>query len=598
MGILLLLISLLVLAGLVAGIVFGIRALTQGRDQFEEADPGIGTVRRLYFYLVSFVALMMTINGLVLLVAGVLEALFGATVISSSNDSMLAWGIALILVGTPLWAFHWRLVIRQAREFPIESRSIIRKVYLYGVMVIGASFVIGLGIQSLRVVFGDEGFRGYPWAAVLVWAIVWTYHLRVETQEGQPTPETRAVRRLYLYSLSAVTLAIFAVGLGQVLHAVLREAYENLVSANTLSRPGIRLSDGSISALLVGGGVWTGHWLYMAREDYDSTLRQIYIFGYTILGGVVTGLIAMGIVIYGILEWNIGMPSARNASSHFDFFPAAVASLLVAATILVYHWIVSNRELQASERTPLGGRRSVPYALTAIGLVTTASAMIAVTTAIIDVVSHSGQAMIAGADLWRNQMALALTATLFGIPMWAYYWTSVQRRVSREDGVARTHLARRAFIFAVLAAGMLAFLASISEVLFVVINGILEGDLSDVLEDARLSLSVIVPVAIFVPYHWMVYRADREAASTLEEKDHASRKAVTVLVEPGANVQGNLEAVLHYDVKGLRWADEDAEMPELSDSDYRELAALIGGARGPSVLLVPDKGGYLVLSYE
>ena len=36
-------------------------------------DPGIGTIRRTYFYAISFVALMMAANGIVLVIQFVLE---------------------------------------------------------------------------------------------------------------------------------------------------------------------------------------------------------------------------------------------------------------------------------------------------------------------------------------------------------------------------------------------------------------------------------------------------------------------------------------------------------------------------------------------
>ena len=47
--------------------IYGIAAWRRRRVD-DEADPGIGTVRRLYFYIVSFVALMMASNGIVLLI--------------------------------------------------------------------------------------------------------------------------------------------------------------------------------------------------------------------------------------------------------------------------------------------------------------------------------------------------------------------------------------------------------------------------------------------------------------------------------------------------------------------------------------------------
>ncbi len=591
-------IPLLVLAALVAGVVYGIRTLTRRREHFEDADPGLGTVRRLYFYLVSFVALMMAANGVTMLIAALLEALFGGPVLSGSGSSTLALGIALVLVGIPLWAFHWRLVTRYLREMPVESRSVIRKIYIYGLLLISASFVIGLAIEVVREVLDQDSFRGYPLAAVLVWAGVWAYHWRLETQEGQPTPETRAVRRLYVYPIVAATLAIAAVGLGQLLHVLLREAYEGLVTVGTLNKPGAGQSAGSIAALLIGGAVWAFHWLYVARHDYESTLRQVYLYGYAILGSVITALIAVGIMVYGVLEWNIGVPESQSAASHFDFFPAAVASLILAGAILAYHSIVSAQELRASVTTPTGGRQSYPYVLAAVGLAMTAGAIIALASAVMDALIQGDHAIVFGGDLWRNGIVLAITAGILGVPLWGYYWASVQRRVRDEGPEARTLLARRAFIFAVLAVGMLAFLGSVSQALFVLISGVLETDMSNVLDDAKVSISILLAVGVFVPYHWMVYRTDRETAPTEPEKDYVKRKMVTVLVGGGgAEVQSGLERALHYSVKRLNLTAADAPMPELAESDYEELAAKIDRVTGDNVILVPEGTTFRVLPY-
>ena len=49
----------------------------RGRGLQTVSAPGIGTVRRLYFYIVSFVALMVASSGLMIVVMWILEGLFG-----------------------------------------------------------------------------------------------------------------------------------------------------------------------------------------------------------------------------------------------------------------------------------------------------------------------------------------------------------------------------------------------------------------------------------------------------------------------------------------------------------------------------------------
>ena len=99
----------IIFLAVIAGVIFLVVNLRRRRSRI---DDGIGTVRRLYFYTVSFVALMMTANGVMLVGMDVLERLFVGSTLSDST-TRLAWGLALIIVGLPLWAFHWRTMVRQ-----------------------------------------------------------------------------------------------------------------------------------------------------------------------------------------------------------------------------------------------------------------------------------------------------------------------------------------------------------------------------------------------------------------------------------------------------------------------------------------------------
>ena len=99
---------------IIAAVIYGIIAWRR-RESEPEIDPGIGTIRRIYFYVVSFASLMMAVNGVVLLVRFVLEGVFGAAEIASSSTP-LAIGASLTIVGLPLWLFHWQVSILHSRR--------------------------------------------------------------------------------------------------------------------------------------------------------------------------------------------------------------------------------------------------------------------------------------------------------------------------------------------------------------------------------------------------------------------------------------------------------------------------------------------------
>ena len=106
---------------IIGAIVYAIVQWRRRQAPLEPVDPGIGTVRRLYFYAVSFVALMVAANGLVQIERYVLEGLFGGDVLSPSRSG-LAIGISLAIVGLPIWGFHWRMVQR----YPIAMNTAVK----------------------------------------------------------------------------------------------------------------------------------------------------------------------------------------------------------------------------------------------------------------------------------------------------------------------------------------------------------------------------------------------------------------------------------------------------------------------------------------
>ena len=595
-------VPLLVLLALIGGVVFGIMAITRRRG-LADADPGIGTVRRLYFYIVSFVALMMAAAGVALILQFILDTLFGGDLLSPTpSRRTLATGLSLAVVGLPLWALHWRIIGKQLRELPVETRSAVRKVYIYIAMAVSVGFVVGGAIAVIRWALGGTGsFNGAPWAQLVVWGAVWAFHWRLEAEEGQPTPETRAVRRLYLYLVSAVMLVTAAVGIGLVIHVILRGAYESLASVSVLSKSGLwqTSTKQAVSMALVASSVWAGHWLYFARRDYQSTLRQLYVYALAVFGGISTVLSALGIMLYGSLVWALGVPEDELASAHFRFLPGALASLIVGGGILAYHASVAREEAGSAALAMVGGRRSYPYALTALGLGTLSVGIVILVSTALTMLVESGSTIISGRDVWRNWVLASVTLGVLGGPLWWYYWASVQSRVNAGDIEEQTSLSRRVLTFGVLGAGMLALLVSVSVVVFVFLRELLDGDLSIVLREAKGAIAVIVPAAIFLPHYWMVYRADRREAPGPEAAVKYQRKVVTALVtDDGTAFAKELETVLGYPVGPLHWADSEGRQPELSDTGYRDLAQRISDAEGVNVLLVPDGVDFRVLSYR
>ena len=93
-------------------------------------------VRRLYFYAAAFIGLQMLAAGARDLLAALLERLVAAPALGSPGESALRLSadIALLLIGLPLWYFHWRVAQRGIAR-PEEQQAAIRRLYLYLVLL-------------------------------------------------------------------------------------------------------------------------------------------------------------------------------------------------------------------------------------------------------------------------------------------------------------------------------------------------------------------------------------------------------------------------------------------------------------------------------
>jgi len=590
---------------ILAAAVYSIVRHQRLERRFGVTDPGIGTVRRLYFYTVAFASLVMAANGVVQIVRYTLESLFGGDVISASQSG-LAGGMSLTLVGLPLWLFHWRMVQRHVGETPMETRSLVRKFYFYLVLGVSVGLLIASSVELLRWAFRLEGFKGWPWGSMLIWGAVWVFHWRMESDEGQTNDETMSIRRIYLYAVSLAGIVMGASGLGMVAHVVLSGGYDALIARTVL------LSDesglwresmrGALAQALLGGMAWGVHWLYFARDDRLSLLREAYIYLFAILGGVVTSLVSAGIIIFGVLTWITAVPTNDVAAVHFRFFPAALSSLIVGAGIWGYHWSIARQEAQAAGAGLWSARRTYGYILAAVGLGALAIGVARLVNTVLTVITESGLPRLAGQDLWREPITLSVTLFVLGAPLWGYYWTTIQRRLEEGGAPERASGERRVFIFAALGVGVVALLIAASALLFFLFRDALAESLSrETLRDARPSIDTIVAVAIFLPYYWLVYRKDQrdELETAQTEGDRRPRKAVSILVnDGGAAFVRDLEVTLGYGVDVFRWVDPDARLPLLNAVERDELAQRIHDAAGRNVLLVPTGTAVRVLSYE
>ena len=181
------------------------RRVVEGEATRETEAGRAAGIRRAYYYLIAAIGLTMAAIG----TAGAIGAVGSGWLGLMNHDAReTATWIALLLVGGPAWAFHWRA--QQRRIDDDERRSLQRRVYLYLAILGSVAAVLVFGSALLFNLL--KGILGFHFDVVL-WHDLW--HFSVDTAVG-------AVALAWHFRLVRADRAALAVaGLEETYHVTL-----------------------------------------------------------------------------------------------------------------------------------------------------------------------------------------------------------------------------------------------------------------------------------------------------------------------------------------------------------------------------------------
>jgi hypothetical protein len=317
--------------------------------QVNPPDHHLAEVRRLYRTLWVFYTLVLTVFGLVnLLRYTFLMVQGGQNVLATSMVN----GLALVLVGAPLWAVTWLTLQRSLGE-SAENLSLLRTVLLYLLTLIPAVagltaagvLVSGLVRWALGQYFTLPSFLD-EYASSLAWLIpmvtLWIYHGRhLQRHWLEFTDELRqaALSRLYNYILSLLGNAATFAGLYFLLSALTDLAFGKM----TLGAITLRNTLGNAIGLLTAGlPIWIIFWRRaqlaaaplndLGDHERRSLVRKIYLY-ILLFASVVGGMFATGILFNRLLNAALGNPMVN-----FNVESTRQALLVLLIVLwLVYH---------------------------------------------------------------------------------------------------------------------------------------------------------------------------------------------------------------------------------------------------------------------
>jgi hypothetical protein len=120
--------------------------------------------------------------------------------------NQMAVALAMLIIGTPIWLYYWRGILRRVRIGSItEWRALSRRIFLY--VIIGAAILL-LAVDMVNIIYqmlrdlmagslGANFLRGAKWGmeTVVVAALLLWYHWRVLRADQRRGAEAAVARR-------------------------------------------------------------------------------------------------------------------------------------------------------------------------------------------------------------------------------------------------------------------------------------------------------------------------------------------------------------------------------------------------------------------
>jgi hypothetical protein len=326
------------------------RLLRREHAALPDGGP-LSEVRRLYSYTWLVYTLVLALIGVNFMLWYVLY-IPSPVELASRGDPNLVNGLALALVGAPLWAIAWR-TIQAFLSRPREVSSLLRQVVLYGLTVLPAILVVTEAINfisgALSWVLGETqtlanfsaSYRA-PLAMAVTLRLVWSFFYRplagLWASAGPDLQRRASLLRLYRTLISLLGNATTFIG-AWMLFSVLVDSLLGLELPGTPLRSQL---SGGIAALLVGISLWLRPWLALQSEarrpddEGDHALRSVLrraAFYLVIFLAVIGVMYNGGALLYRLFNAALGSaaPDLGSQVAH------SLVQLALSAVWLAYH---------------------------------------------------------------------------------------------------------------------------------------------------------------------------------------------------------------------------------------------------------------------
>ena len=549
------------------------------------------SAKRLYLYVVSAVSLFVLSMGLYNLVAVVLGELadaLGANIIGGGGSvgrEQISLAIALVAVGSPVFAVHWVLVGRGWRGSDDTARndrhSAIRALHLGLVATVALALGVFAAIELLNYLFGTllgtdpGGVRPTDSVALLLVATpVWWYHQRRRSIDLRHDRLSRAaawITRLHRYAWALVGLMLLVGGLSQVIETLLsiligREGFGD--GADWWLVP----LTSSLARVIVGAGLFWAHADDARRaigdagligeDDRASALRATY-FGAVIL----VALSDVGVTVASSLaelgRWVLGVSEGIGTSA---FLELVVGPPLVAIPFAIagwLHWTAWRREAAGRSPEALAAAERLALHLTAaVGII-----FLAVGTGqLLGRLFEVALGVAPDNDFLRFELAWFVAQIVVGVALWIPAWTLVMRRRLANPTTERQVTTGRAYLYLAVGAALIAAVPSAAFTLYRVVDTLLGGGGVALGSELSIPIAVVIVASLIALYHGRLLLSDLRSAQPSALVVAGPSAVVVVAEQPSAVAPAAVPGVsLALTLRGPAGADLESAADALRE---------------------------------
>lgn len=501
------------------------------------------TVRRWYIYVVSAISLQA--------VAWAIIALLRNLFIFGIDPLAVAFQIAVVVIGMPVFLAHQLWGQRLVGKAVEERGATLRRLYLYGTMAAFLGPFTANAFDLIRRLLGGTNtyqtnvYRQlllgdaivYHLLAVVVLAILWFYHQRVVAEDSRAIPETSGsatVRRLYVLGFGAAGLTLTTMAIIHLIRWIMLQFGGSVIRSSGL---GMGLMD-EITRLIIGAPLWVIFWRWAGRlfdgpseEERASALRKFYLYGAVFIGALSVVANATGILA-SVFRRVLSLSPEGDIRQ-----PLPV--IIGMGVLWAYHALVLRDDAEQAGEAPRQARvrRLYLYLIAAIGL----SALLVGLSGDVSVIiraldeGFTSTGLSASGSGLREGLAWFTAAIIAGLPVWIVPWRRAQigAVASGPSGAdARRSVERKIYLYFFLFVATMTVLSSAVYIVFRILSMIL-GEQPPTLTELGHAISFsLIAVGVWL-YHGQALRGDGLLSRREQAQCFAALRIAVVDVDEG-----------------------------------------------------------------